>query len=45
MSYILRSNASDEYIFDFLFHDISACVLEFTSEKQNVFGKRLEETR
>ena len=45
MSHLSRSNTWNEYIFDFLFYDISARVLEFTSEwKLEMFGKSLKET-
>ena len=45
MSYLSRSNIWNEYIFDFLFYDISACMFEFTSEwKLEMFGKSLKET-
>jgi len=32
MSHLSRSNIWNEYIFDFLFYDISARMFEFTSE-------------
>jgi len=45
MSHLSRSNIWNEYIFDFLFYDISARMFEFTSEwKLEMFGKSLKET-
>jgi len=45
MSHLSRSNIWHEYIFDFLFYDISARMFEFTSEwKLEMFGKSLKET-
>jgi len=39
------SNIWNEYIFDFLFYDISARMFEFTSEwKLEIFRKSLKET-
>jgi len=43
MSHLSRSNTWNEYIFDFLFYDISAGMFEFTSEwKLEMFGKSLK---
>ena len=44
MSHLSRSNIWNEYIFNFLFHDINARMFEFTSEwKLEMFGKSVKE--
>jgi len=46
MSHLSRYNTWNDYIFDFLFCNISACVLEFVSEwKAKNFGKSWKETK